>query len=892
MSDISNTSGTSDSSQSNGIPTRPFANKLFKAPFIPDASVQNNTPPAYPQYVHTNTPTRPIDGGMSPTTSPSQNEFQIPPFMLADMQKADPGFPSTDPVVNLNRREDRVKIDTLKHVALSSMNSLQRNVTAARPQSVQMQQYTAGVQSNAFASRREPISASLHPAALLTRVEQPPVPRQHPVAPVQRKLPPHSTQTKFLLLIFLLAYCIPAILGISDTMSFYAMYKHGYSGVQHLLHVRTLANALKAHPTNLDVNKLHQMQTELQDARDDFKVLHTELMQNVYVNAASGGFPKYVSSALALCQIGTDASDIGQALAKMAIDFAPALHGSLLATSTKPLVTPAMLTEARSVIQYSLPLLKDIQAQAPSLALDIFPISTTEREQIMQGIQLLPLAVTDMSQAYDLMDAMGWIIGVGQPRTFLVQTTDRAELRPTGGFTGQFGELSLNGGHMGTFKLQNIALFEYGNNAPNNGKTPPAAYQSWWPIANWGLRDSNLSADFPTSARIAINTYKYEFQHQVDGVIVFSPFLISRVIAATGSIYVPGYNETITAANFESKLHYYQLDNVGIRREEIVEHVYDPDAARKLFTGRVTKLLMDKIKHAQVNDLIGIAHEMLHALKTRDLQVYVTNTQIENLLVKYDAAAVMDRSTTHDGLFVVQANVSANKGSQYVQTQMHDTVTLDANGGATHALQINLVYHVLDQIYGPDTYHDYVRVYVPPNAKFLSGDGFEQLGQPYCSTYAGFGACPAYDPYGNGDLMCPANQSDPMVETNHNNDPYNLKNHPLNQEGAPTNMISDEPQRSMYAGWVLIPKNCTATLTLSWYVPPMGHEAYSLLVQRQSGTYPEMDLTILPTPGNCVALKTTGKYFNTVLSSDQSFSIIGPNAENGANTNCYVQPKL
>jgi len=28
-------------------------------------------------------------------------------------------------------------------------------------------------------------------------------------------------------------------------------------------------------------------------------------------------------------------------------------------------------------------------------------------------------------------------------------------------------------------------------------------------------------------------------------------------------------------------------------------------------------------------------------------------------------------------------------------------------------------------------------------------------------------------------------------------------------------MTSDEPQRSMFGGWVLIPKNCTATVTLS-----------------------------------------------------------------------------
>ena len=119
MSNTSNTSGTSDASQNNGIPTK----RLFKPPFLPGAPAQNDTSTAHPQYTHTHTPTRSIDGGMSATTSPQQDEFQIPPFMLADMQKAATGFPSTDPVVNLNRREEHVKIDTFQHVALSSMNS-------------------------------------------------------------------------------------------------------------------------------------------------------------------------------------------------------------------------------------------------------------------------------------------------------------------------------------------------------------------------------------------------------------------------------------------------------------------------------------------------------------------------------------------------------------------------------------------------------------------------------------------------------------------------------------------------------------------------------------------------------------------------------------------------
>jgi predicted solute-binding protein len=45
-------------------------------------------------------------------------------------------------------------------------------------------------------------------------------------------------------------------------------------------------------------------------------------------------------------------------------------------------------------------------------------------------------------------------------------------------------------------------------------------------------------------------------------------------------------------------LHYYQLDNTGIRKEEIIEHQEDPQAARKLFTGRVTSALISAVQGA------------------------------------------------------------------------------------------------------------------------------------------------------------------------------------------------------------------------------------------------------------------------------------------------------
>ncbi len=67
----------------------------------------------------------------------------------------------------------------------------------------------------------------------------------------------------------------------------------------------------------------------------------------------------------------------------------------------------------------------------------------------------------------------------------------------------------------------------------------------------------------------------------------------------------------------------------------------------------------------------------------------------------------------------------------------------------------------------------------------------------------------------------------------------------------------------------------------------------SLLVQRQVGTFPELDLTVLPTPGNCTQLNTTGLHFDGIMSEDMSFTTKGfisllPTTV----TTCYPQPAM
>src|SRR6266568_8651813 len=564
--------------------------------------------------------------------------------------------------------------------------------------------------------------------------------------------------SRVLLAILLLGILVPIIIAIGYGISGYTTYNdirsQAQSGVQHLLNVKTIFTGVKAHPSGfLDNNKLIRSRQEFVAAYIDFQQVEYKLDHTGVIQTISTYFPQYltqVRSARAVSQIGMDISFIGQQLTATALLLAPTSRGPLLTDTTKPLITQQMLDLVGATINGILPGLNDIQSQSHLISLDALPISEQQRNQLQQLLQALPHIQTDLVQVLDLLGAANWLLGVNEPRTFLVQTMDRAELRPTGGFTGQYGELQIQGGRLAPFALKDISLVEYADNSPTSGQLAPPQYRSWWPFANWGLRDSNLSADFPTSARIAIEQYQYEVGHQVDGVVLFTTFFIEHILEVIGPIQVPGYNETITAQNLEDRLHYYQLDNAGISKQVVIQPGIKSTSDRKRFTSLLAHLLMDRVRHAPPDEIIAIGRQILYDLKTRDLQVYVTNGQIENLLVQYGDAAQIDRSTTHDGLYVVHTNISASKASQYVQTIIHDSVTLDAAGGATHFMQLRLVYNQLGPVYGYDGYRDYIRVYVPPTSKFLAGNGFD-TGTPLCGGI--YVACPQYNVYQHGELL-------------------------------------------------------------------------------------------------------------------------------------------
>lgn len=585
-----------------------------------------------------------------------------------------------------------------------------------------------------------------------------------------------------------------------------------------------------------DQAHITKARSDLLAAQADFVALDGRLAHPDWVLSLAAVIPhvtSYFAAGQTLAHIGVDGTQAALAMLDAATPLMLRLHAtSSLLSSPEQLINETDITALSKGLVTVSSKVDDIVALLKTINVNSLPLSAKQKATFTEIKPLLPQIKTLADQAIPLLQVFGWVIGADATRHFLIQTLDRGELRATGGFTGQYAVLTITGGKLGPLSLQDVNCLDYLTGCLSNGwifgRRPPAPYNSWWPFANWGLRDSNLNADFPTDARMVLDVYQHESGQQMDGLIDISPLAIEDVLRVTGPIYVPLYNETITADNLETKLHYYQQDPAAIALQKQIS-----GGGRKSFTELVGQLLQAQVKALPFSMMAPLAKLMIGDMRSKNLEVYFTDPATEALLTKYSLDGAVNTTPGVDGYMLVQANVSVSKASTFIDVTQHDTVTLDAQGGATHLLK--LTFHgnyVYTQVWGYLTYRDYLRIYVPPQSRLIWGDGFDS-GTPMCwppsagtapTQYATLTPCVG-NPYPYNEMSCPSGDyaPGPRAPDVFGSDGY--MQWPVDQPGGPTNTTSDIANRAMYGGYIFVPDGCTATVTLKWYTPGVAPKA-------------------------------------------------------------------
>ncbi len=378
-------------------------------------------------------------------------------------------------------------------------------------------------------------------------------------------------------------------------------------------------------------------------------------------------------------------------------------------------------------------LLNDTTAQLDALQPGDLSFDPKIGAELMKVKAELPSIKQGLQDAQAIMGVAGVLLGVGTPTNYLVELLDSTEIRPGGGFIGNIGIMTLNGGVLASLHVKDVDLldrpFEFAG-----GFIPfPSQYQ-WFPlVSNWSVRDSNLDADFPTDAKNAETNYRIEGgTEKVQGVIAITPWLIQKALGITGPIYVPEFKETVTPANLVNLIHFHQL---GPGHGS--DYVPDPaslSSQRKRFTAYLFVHFMDRVKAILGAKRGAFVKLALSALATKDVQIYFNNPVAEQLLQRHSLGSTINAPPTGDSLFVVDANVIGNKSNNFIKNVMTDKVTLDQNGVATHNLTLAYSWphsaaSDANDYGSTNFYRGYVRVYVPPQSGLISQSGWTYTGQ-------------------------------------------------------------------------------------------------------------------------------------------------------------------
>lgn len=351
----------------------------------------------------------------------------------------------------------------------------------------------------------------------------------------------------------------------------------------------------------------------------------------------------------------------------------------------------------------------------------------------------LPLIQQGVEEATTLFPALPQLLGIGQPAYYLIEILDSTELRPGGGFIGNYGIATLGGGLVTSAKVIDTYLLDQSSASKRRVSFPPA--YGWFPFSltwGWGLRDSNLDADFPTSARNGEMLYKLEGGTlPLAGVIAITPQLMEQILTLTGPIAIPEYHETVTAQNLIDRIHYHQLIEEKASGVNPVPSADGYSSVRKHFTALLGQYVLARLHSLSTSLLPGLLGILINSLHSKDLQIYFNAQGAEKLLQDYHVDDSVQSSG--DGLFVVDANITPSKADQYLVTTVNDQVAIDQSGAAEHRTVINFSWTrpglTGSDFYGSTIYRGFIRVYAPAGSILQTQSGWS----PY-STGIAFGS--------------------------------------------------------------------------------------------------------------------------------------------------------
>jgi hypothetical protein len=463
-----------------------------------------------------------------------------------------------------------------------------------------------------------------------------------------------------------------------------------------------------------DAAALQQAQTDLTAAGSGAQVLLAAVEQ----------YRPLLAPAL---QQRTPALELQQTLAVLtAVEDGDALASTLLHTLTPLLAQEAAAGDHREQV------LQQLQQDQPALAAALLASANLDRElhlvrggrlarslqsSLTQEQRYLPLAQDGLRLAI-IAPAL---LGADGQQSYLVVAQDPADLRPTGGFLGSWGILSVDRGQITSLKYQAYTAWENVRDPQRDWplQTPPV--QRYFGYCCMDMQDANWYPDFPTTARVLERFSQADQPAPLSGVIAFDPALVQTLLRVTGPVDLPAQHVTVTADNVVDLANYYEGRGAGQPPAD--------QAIGKQFLVLVAQALATRLTQNPHLSPTTLGAALLPLLNDKHVLLAFNSPDAAAVVAElgWDGAIA---TPPGDYLLLDEISMSDNKIDESIARSMNDTVKPAADGSAdvTSVISISNRFPLpIDPGAKTTDFRDFLRLYLPAGASAVHLAGVAEV---------------------------------------------------------------------------------------------------------------------------------------------------------------------
>ncbi len=406
-------------------------------------------------------------------------------------------------------------------------------------------------------------------------------------------------------------------------------------------------------------------------------------------------------------------------------------------------------------------------------------------------------------------------------RKMIILFENQSEIRPTGGFPGSYGEVTINKGNISDIKVNDIY---YPDRRLELNVVPPIQLQTI--TVGWGARDAGWFFDFPTSAEKTLELLEasdiyVKDETKFDGVVALNANVVEGILGIIGPIDVPEKSLVLTKDNFLRE----------VRNEVEASRAANPKQNPKKILSIITPTIINRISKLDDSGKAKLLSVIFDHLLNKDIKIYVRDAKLEKFINKADfGGRVLDLPDKFIGdyLAVVNANVAGGKTDIFIDQSINLKSRINANGLVNDKLTITRHHSGEDesQWFYRSTNQNFVKIFTVPGAVFESATGTT----PKKIT-------PQIDYKEQGYIV------DPVLSAIENTRVA------LGDSGFES---YKENGKNVFASWFSTPLGETKTLSLNYSgetIPKESGMKYRFVFEKQSGVESKLTYSIDAPPG-------------------------------------------